>query len=72
MSLGSAAGSNAMGHRGWVRVRCVICAKWLDITSDDVYVCPKCRDTLRAYFCYPHAKNLHYKCPYCKNNLTPL
>jgi len=61
-----------MGHKGWVKVKCIICGKRMDLTNDEVYVCPKCRELYHAYFCYADAKVLHYKCPFCNGNITLL
>jgi len=62
-------GINAVGHRGWVQVKCRICATKLDTTLDIVYVCPHCRDKYDAYFCAADAKRLHYRCPFCGRSL---
>ena len=73
MSLGSAMGSTAMGHKGWIKVRCIICGKWLDTTNDPVYVCTKCLSNgVKTYYCSSDAKKLHYKCPFCHETLQPL
>jgi len=72
MSLGSICGANAMGHYGWITVRCRICGKWLNTTKDEVYICPKDKDRYGAYYCAACAKVLHYKCPYCDTELELL
>ena len=65
MSVGRIAGAAAMGHLGWVEVRCIICARWILITKDEYYECPKCKEDRRAIFCSSCAKKLHYRCPFC-------
>jgi len=62
-------GINAAGHRGWVTVKCRICATKLDTTLDIVYVCPHCREKYDAYFCAADARRLHYRCPFCGRRL---
>ncbi len=72
MSTAGLKGINAVGHKGWVTVRCRICGRKLDLTLDVVYVCPYCRDKYDAYFCAADAKRLHYKCPFCGRQLEPI
>lgn len=72
MSVGSSYGSNAMGHRGWVILRCRICGRILDVTREEAYYCPKCGEEYGAYFCSPDSKTLHYKCPFCNGAINPL
>jgi hypothetical protein len=77
LTVGIAKGINAMGHLGWVTVRCRICATWLDITGgvgrvkkSIVYACPRCAQEYEAYFCRACAKKVRYTCPYCRSPLT--
>jgi len=66
-------GCNASGHKGWVELKCRICAKKLYIGDDIIYVCPKCSRTQDAYFCIADAKKtIHMKCPYCGSELKLL
>lgn len=62
-------GCNSSGHRGWIEVKCRICAKKLYIGDDIIYKCPKCGENLGAYFCIPDAKKVGMHCPYCGNEL---
>ncbi|MFN4046316.1 MAG: hypothetical protein ACK4H7_03135 [Acidilobaceae archaeon] len=79
MTVGMAKGTNAMGHLGWVTVRCRVCGIWLDLTGGAgrgrkmvAYACPRCSKTLEAFFCSPCAKKVKYTCPYCGTQLTPV
>ncbi|MEM0355463.1 MAG: hypothetical protein QXT88_01045 [Desulfurococcaceae archaeon] len=76
MTIGLFKGVNKAGHRGWSTVYCRICNKKLDIFKaydlKNIYYCEKCRSSgIEAYFCDAHARNLHYRCPYCRNSLKP-
>ncbi|MCE4603717.1 MAG: hypothetical protein F7B20_01980 [Aeropyrum sp.] len=78
MTLGLDQGTNAMGHEGWTRVRCRVCATYMDITGqppggrkiDLVYACPKCARDYNAYFCRADARSLKYRCPFCGSELV--
>jgi DNA-directed RNA polymerase subunit RPC12/RpoP len=78
VTIGLARGVNALGHVGWITVRCRICGRYLDLSGQKpgarheevVYACPKCMKTLEAYFCAADAKKLGYRCPYCGTQLT--
>ncbi len=72
MSTAGLKGINAVGHLGWVEVKCRICARKLDVTVDIVYACPYCKDKYEAYFCPADAKRLHYRCPFCGRELQPI
>ena len=80
MTVGLNKGTNALGHPGWTRVKCRICAATLDITGQApggrkfelVYYCPKCAEDYEAYFCRADARSLKYKCPYCRGELKLL
>jgi len=79
LTIGLAKGINAMGHLGWVSVRCRICATWLDATGGVgktkktlTYMCPRCAQLYQAYFCHACARKVKYTCPYCKGPLTLL
>ena len=72
MSTSGLKGINAVGHLGWVKYKCRICARVLDISEDIVYACPSCKDKYNAYFCSADAKRLHYRCPFCGRELTPI
>ena len=65
-------GANAAGHLGWVTRFCKICSRKLVVGVDAIYVCPKCGHITGAYYCLADYKRLHGKCPYCKNELTPI
>lgn len=69
MSAGLFKGVNSMGHIGWVRVKCRICARTLFIGRDIVYHCPKCVKTHDAYFCEADYKRLKGRCPFCGSEL---
>ncbi len=76
MTIGLFKGSDKAGHKGWTRVYCAICHTELDlfkaVDEKNVYYCKNCVDKgIEAYFCHAHARNLHYKCPYCRNELKP-
>ncbi len=76
MTIGLLKGVNKAGHKGWTTVKCVICHRDLDlfkaVDTGDVYYCPKCLKAGReAYFCAAHARNVHYKCPFCGGELKP-
>jgi len=76
MTIGLLKGVNKAGHKGWTTVKCVICHRDLDlfkaVDTGDVYYCPKCLKAGReAYFCVAHARNVHYKCPFCGSELKP-
>ena len=70
MSYGSIKGVNAQGHSGWVTIKCSICARKMDVTRQIVYKCPKCTPTINAYFCQADSRVLHYRCPYCREQLV--
>ncbi len=72
MSSAGLRGINAVGHLGWVEVKCRICARKMDVTTDIVYACPACEEKYEAYFCPADAKRLHYRCPFCGRELTPI
>jgi len=84
LTTGLARGTNAMGHPGWLRVRCRVCATLLDLSGQKpraarrfqpVYYCPKCAGEYGAYFCSADARALKYECPFCRTRLelaTPL
>uniref|UniRef100_A0A7C4H7J8 Uncharacterized protein n=1 Tax=Ignisphaera aggregans TaxID=334771 RepID=A0A7C4H7J8_9CREN len=65
-------GCNASGHKGWIELKCRLCAKKLYIGDDTIYVCPKCGSKYEAYFCIADAKKFHMKCPYCGSDLNLL
>lgn len=65
-------GCNASGHKGWVEVKCRICAKKLYIGDDIIYTCPRCGNVREAHFCISDAKKVQMKCPYCGNDLKLL
>ncbi|RLG81256.1 MAG: hypothetical protein DRO13_01610 [Thermoprotei archaeon] len=76
MTIGLFKGTSAAGHKGWTRVYCVICNAELDlfkaVDEKNVYYCPNCiKNKAEAYFCEAHARNLHYRCPYCRGELKP-
>jgi len=77
LTVGLARGINAMGHMGWVTVRCRICSAWLDVTGGVgrakkqlTYACPRCAELHQAYFCRACARKVRYTCPYCGAPLT--
>jgi len=70
MSFGRIKGVNAQGHHGWVSVRCRVCNKKLDTTRNVVFKCPKCATKYDAYFCEADARVLHYRCPFCNEQLV--
>ena len=72
MTSGLITGINAMGHSGWVKFKCRICARVLIVSRDPIYHCPKCKDINNSYFCEADFKRLHGKCPFCKTELKPL
>lgn len=72
MTTGLVMGVNAGGHRGWITVKCRLCALKMDVTRDIVYHCPKCRDVYKAYFCEADMRRLRGHCPYCKRELELL
>lgn len=72
MTIGVLIGVNAGGHKGWVTVKCRLCAREMDITKNIVYYCPKCVSNHRSYFCEADARRLKYKCPYCGHELEVL
>ncbi|MEM2579372.1 MAG: hypothetical protein QW398_05470 [Desulfurococcaceae archaeon] len=71
MTTGLIRGANAMGHVGWVTVKCSICSRKMNlfrsIDSGEAYVCIKCNN----FFCSADAKRLGYKCPYDGSELRP-
>ncbi len=69
MSTGLFKGVNAMGHIGWVRRKCRICARTLIIGRDMVYHCPKCSKDRDAFFCEADYKRLKGRCPFCGSEL---
>ncbi|OYT40310.1 MAG: hypothetical protein B6U89_02490 [Desulfurococcales archaeon ex4484_58] len=76
MTIGLFKGVNKAGHPGWTRVKCAICNRDLDlfraVDEKNVYYCEECvRKGRNAYFCDAHARNLHFRCPYCRNELKP-
>lgn len=72
MSIGKIKGANAHGHLGWVTVRCRVCARLEDFTRSVIYICPNCNKKFPSYFCPSCARVLHYRCPYCRNELVTL
>ena len=78
MTLGLIKGMNAMGHAGWITVRCRVCWMKLSLTgyhpgtrrTEPVYACPNCAKDLGAYFCRADAKALKYRCPFCGSELS--
>ena len=76
MTTGLFRGTTTVGHKGWITVYCAICNTKIDLfkatEEKNVYYCPVCVSKgIEAYFCTAHARNLHYKCPYCKGELKP-
>jgi len=80
MTIGKLRGTNAMGHLGWITVRCRVCGRLLDLSGQKpgsrkfevVYACPKCAAKLGAYFCSADARSLKYRCPFCSADARSL
>ncbi len=72
MSYGGVYGVNAQGHKGWTTVRCAIHARYVDVSKEPVYKCPKCTPKYNVYFCADEYKELGGKCPYCHSKLVPV
>lgn len=76
MTIGLFKGASKTGHRGWTTVYCAICSTKLDVfkavDEKHIYYCQSCTSKgFEAFFCTAHARNLHFKCPYCKSEIKP-
>jgi len=76
LTIGLFKGTSKAGHKGWTTVYCAICNTKIDVfkavDEKNLYYCPTCKSKdIEAFFCTAHARNLHFKCPYCKNELKP-